>query len=215
MKFKNIFFDLDGTLTDPFEGISNSVNYALGKMNLPLADINTLRRFIGPPLSDSFMSLGLTLTQAKQAIGYYREYYSEKGIFENIPYAGIGNLLQKLKENGFNCIVATSKPRNFAVGVLEHFELAKYFDVVAGPELSQLHSEKKDIISEAVFCLGITETHDCLMVGDRIFDVNGAHLCNISAAGVLWGYGTRDELVGACAEYIVEDIPELEKLLLG
>ena len=215
MKFKNVIFDLDGTLTDPYVGIANSVNYALGKMKMPCADEKTLRSFIGPPLSDSFLSLGLTLSEAKQAIDFYREYYSEKGIFENIPYPGIDTLLQKLCGGGITCLVATSKPENFAVKVLEHFGIYKNFSVVCGPDISQLHSEKSDIIAEALNRLNIKDTQNCLMVGDRIFDVEGAHCRGVRAAGVLWGYGTKEELENAGADFIINNISELERLLIG
>ncbi len=214
MKFKNVIFDLDGTLTDPYAGIANSVNYALGKMKMPYADEKTLKSFIGPPLSDSFLSLGLTLPEAKKAIDFYREYYSEKGIYENIPYPGIDALLQKLCGGGITCLVATSKPENFAVKVLEHFGIYKYFSVVCGPDISQLHSEKSDIIAEALNRLNIKDTQNCLMVGDRLFDVEGAHSRGVRAAGVLWGYGTKDELENAGADFTVKDVADLEALLV-
>lgn len=215
MKFKNILFDLDGTLTDPFEGITNAVSYALGKMSLPIPPKQTLRRFIGPPLVVSFSSFcGLDEENAQLAVRYYREYYSEKGVLENTLFDGVPELIGRLKEAGCRVMLATSKPESFACRILEHFDLMKYFDFVSAPTLSDLHSEKKDIIGRAIerYDLG-KEKDSCLMIGDRYFDIEGAHLCGIKAVGVLWGYGGRKEFEEYHAEFVAESVENLEKLI--
>lgn len=216
MKYKYALFDLDGTLTDPYEGITNSVRHALYKLGRPIPGDEVLKSFIGPPLYDSFSKLGCDENEAARAIEMYREYFSTFGIYENCPYDGIKNLLSGLKSKGIHCLIATSKPEVFAKRILNHFNLQEYFEAVSGPELNQPHFEKKDSILKALAAVNVPaeEYINCIMIGDRNYDVIGAHECGICAVGVLWGYGSKEELKESGADYIAKDIKKLGKILL-
>lgn len=210
-----ILFDLDGTLTDPGIGITNSVSYALEKYGIQVSDRTELYKFIGPPLSESFeVFYGFSPEQAKQAVEYYREYYRDKGIFENLVYDGMEELLKKLKNAGKTLLVATSKPEVFARQILEHFSLAGYFTYIAGSNLDGSRTKKSEVIEYALTSCGIEKKDTALMVGDREHDVIGAKQAGIDVTGVLFGYGSREELEAAEATYIAETVAELEKLLL-
>ncbi len=198
-----ILFDLDGTLTDPAEGITNSVAYALNKFGIEVADKTQLYKFIGPPLADSFMEYyGFSEEQAQEAIACYRRYFTEKGMFENIVYEGIEELLKSLKSREKRLCVATSKPEPFAKAILEHFNLAQYFECIAGATLDQSRVKKADVIAYALEKCGITDCSTAVMVGDREHDVFGAAAHFIDCIGVLYGYGDRAELESAGALYI-------------
>lgn len=215
MKYSEIFFDLDGTLTDPFEGITNSVRRALKYFDIEVKDRNELKCFIGPPLTESFMKYyGLSSVQADEAVVRYREYFSVKGLFENRVYDGIPELLRQLKDTGLRLSVATSKPAVFSERILEKFDLAKYFDFLSGSELDGTRVNKADVIEYAIENLGITDRSKILMIGDRLHDVNGAHECGVDAAGVLWGYGDRAEHEDCNADYIAATLEELKAIIL-
>lgn len=206
-------FDLDGTLSDPKEGITKSVAHALHKFNMEAASLDDLIPFIGPPLKDSFMEFyGMDEQQAELAIVYYREYFADKGIFENLPYDGITELLQTLCEQDITCIVATSKPEAFAKRILDHFQLTPYFKDVCGATMDSSRSKKGDVIAYAL------QKHEILpaqavMVGDRKHDILGAKEHEVQSIGVLYGYGSMEELRAAKADYIVKDPQELLALL--
>ncbi len=215
--FHTILFDLDGTLTDPGEGITNSVAYALKHYGITVEDRKKLYPFIGPPLPESFMRyFGMSEETALEAVEIYREYFSTKGLLENRPYDGIEDLLKKLKDAGKRLIVATSKPEEFSVRILEHFGLAKYFDLICG---ALMHPPKgygkADVIQDALTRCNITDLDSTIMVGDRLHDVEGAHKIGLPAIGVLYGYGDRQELETAGADYIAENISTLSELLLN
>ena len=217
-----LFFDLDGTLTDPFEGIANSIEYALGRMGKPLPERDFLRRFIGPPLIPSFRDfLGMTEAEAEAALGYYREYFSTRGLFENEPYPGIAEVLDALKRAGYVTAVATSKPEPFSVRILEHFGLAGYFDEICGASLDQSRVSKADVIRALTGRLaerdGISPDEICreaVMIGDRRHDAEGAALCGIPAVGVLWGYGSEEELRTAGCRTILRTPDEIRSAFL-
>ncbi len=212
--FDIILFDLDGTLTDPGEGITNSVAYALNKYGIINTDRTELYSFIGPPLYASFMKYyGFTEEQAHKAVDYYREYYTDKGIFENKLYVGIDNCLKSLYTSGKKLLVATSKPQIFAEKILSHFGIDKYFHIVAGATLDGSLIEKSDIIDHAFKSSGLSKT-SALMIGDRSFDILGAKAQGIASAGVLWGYGDIDELENAGADIIFKRVEDIEKFLL-
>lgn len=201
--YQYILFDLDGTLTDPGIGITNSVAYALEKYNISVEDRTELYKFIGPPLQDSFMEFyGFSEMESKRAVEYYREYFRDKGIFENEVYEGIPELLQTLKGLGKQVILATSKPEEFARQILEHFDLIQYFDFVAGATMDGLRSEKSDIIQYALEQCMIKDTSKVIMVGDRKHDIIGAAKNKLPAIGVLFGYGSEEELRNAGAKYL-------------
>ena len=199
---QSLFFDLDGTLTDPFEGIANSIEHALRRMDKPLPERDLLRTFIGPPLIPSFRAyLGMTEEEAEAALAYYREYFSVRGLFENTPYPWIADMLGRLREAGYVLSVATSKPEPFSVRILEHFGLAAYFDEIGGASLDQSRVTKGDVIRALGGRLaakrGVTPEEvfrEAAMIGDRMHDAAGAAECGIPAYGVLWGYGSREEL---------------------
>ena len=213
-RYSTVLFDLDGTLTDSAPGIINSVMHAAGKLGLD-ADPAELRSFVGPPLSESFMRhFGLSAEEADQAIVYYREYFSVTGLFENQVYDGVLPLLRELKAAGRTVILATSKPEVFAKRILEHFCLAEYFDFICGATLDSSRSEKADVIRYALASCSITELSDVIMVGDRLHDVIGARECGIDCIGVLYGYGSHEELATAGAAHIVSTADELLELLM-
>ena len=213
--YKYIFFDLDGTLTDPKEGIVNSFLYALDKMNIKVSEKTKLQEFIGPPLTDTFSQYyHLNEADTDKAVKFYREYFSVKGLFENIVYNGIKDVLKCLKERGKTLVIATSKPEKFTIEILKHFDLYEYFTFVSGATLDHKRSEKKDIISHAINSLSLTNLDEIIMVGDRKHDVLGAKANNIKSIGVLYGYGSKEELENAKADYIVKNPKELVKLLL-
>lgn len=212
--YSTILFDLDGTLTDPGCGITNSVAYALKKWNIEVADKTELYKFIGPPLQESFEKYyHFSEEQAKQAVEYYREYFRDKGIFENEIYEGIEKLLCEIKNSGRKIILATSKPQEFAVKILEHFEIDKYFDFAAGATLDGTRSQKADVISYALEQCKIRDYKEVIMIGDRKHDIIGAKQVGIDAVGVLYGYGDYNELHNAGALYIVEKPEDIFQLL--
>jgi phosphoglycolate phosphatase len=212
--YNPILFDLDGTLTDPKLGITRSVAYALRHFGIEVADCDSLVNFIGPPLRDSFRQFyGFSDEQAETAVAKYREYFSETGIFENTPYDGMPELLQKLKGAGRTLAIATSKPWVYAEKIAERFGFAEYFDFIAGAELDGARSEKSELISYALERLGVSDKRGAVMIGDREFDMRGAAQLGIDGIGILWGYGTRDELLAAGATRVTGSFAELETLL--
>ncbi len=215
MNYKHILFDLDGTLTDPEIGITNSVMYALKKYGIVVNDRSELHKFIGPPLWDSFEKYyGFSKEEAKTAVEFYREYYRDKGIFENFVYDGFNTLLNLLKDNGKNLIVATSKPEVFAKQILEYFDLAKYFTYIAGSNLDGTRVKKAEVISYALESCNITNLSEVIMIGDREHDILGAKKVGIASIGVLFGYGDKKELEQAGADLIVNTVEEIGKILL-
>ncbi|MBP5606559.1 MAG: HAD family hydrolase [Ruminiclostridium sp.] len=203
--YRNILFDLDGTLTDPGVGITNSVIYSLRKFGIEVDDRRSLYRFIGPPLRESFMRFyGFSEEQAELAVTYYREYFRKDGMFENELYGDIPELLSRLKESGRTLIVATSKPEEFAVEILRHFGIYDRFDLVAGATMDSRRNEKADIIAYALESRGISDKASAVMIGDREHDIFGAKKNGLDSVGVLFGYGTYDELRDAGADRIAE-----------
>jgi len=208
--WKTVLFDLDGTLTDSQLGITNSVSYALAHFGIH-AEPKDLIKFIGPPLSESLPEFyGFSPAQTAEAIEVFREYFTEKGWLENAPYPGIADLLRDLRDAGKQLMVATSKPEAQAVRVLKHFGLAEYFDLIRGAPIGNEDGAKKADVIRSV--LGYAEG-PAVMVGDRRHDVAGAHETGLPCIGVLYGYGGREELEKAGAEFIAEDLDGLRELL--
>ncbi len=211
--YNTVLFDLDGTLTDPGKGITNSVAYSLKKFGIEVEDKKELYKFIGPPLHDSFMKYyGFSEEEAETAIVYYREYFRDTGIFENEVYDGIENLLGIIKASGRKIILATSKPEEFAKRILVHFGLDKYFDFVAGATMDNSRSKKGDVIAYALKESGCT-AENAVMTGDRLHDIIGAKENGLASIGVLFGYGSRDELEDAGADYIAETVEDILKFI--
>lgn len=214
MDKKYLMFDLDGTLTDPQEGITNSVAYALEQYGIHVEDRTSLNKFIGPPLKDSFMEYyGFQEAQAEEAVWKYREYFNDDGIFENKVYPGISKMLRCLKEQGKMLIVATSKPTVYAKRILERFELSQYFADVQGSEMDGSRTKKEDVIRYALEQNKITEIDRAVMIGDREHDIIGAKNCGLDSIGVLFGYGSRAELEECGADRIVDSVEMLEHIL--
>ena len=206
-KYNTVIFDLDGTLTDPAIGITNSAAYALAKWGIEVSDRSELYKFIGPPLLDSFGNYyGFSREDSERAVEYFREYFSSKGMFENSVYEGIPAVLSELRARGKKLIVATSKAEVFAKQILEHFDLDGYFDFVSGATLDSSRVKKADVIEYALKSCGIDDIDDVIMVGDRDFDVIGASHFGMDSIGVTYGYGGREELSVAGATYIA-DLP--------
>lgn len=217
-RYTSILFDLDGTLTDPKEGICGSVQYALHAFGVEEPDLNKLTPFIGPPLMDSFMEFyHMTEEQAVLAVEKYRERFRVTGMYENEVYEGIPRMLAACKKKGLKLGIASSKPTVFVEKILEHFELHGYFDVIVGSELNGERSKKSEVIEEALKRLsgsGEIRTDQVLMVGDRKYDVEGAKAVGMDCIGVEYGYAKEGELAEAGAAYVVKTVAELETLLL-
>lgn len=212
---KYIFFDLDGTLTNPAEGITNSVAYALKYYGISVSDKTPLYKFIGPPLAQSFTDFyGFSPDKAKEAVEKYREYFADIGIFENMVYEYIPEVLEKLKNAGFSLAMATSKPEVFAKRIADKFELTKYFDFIGGSLLDNSRTDKGEVIEYVLSSLK-ADREKTIMVGDRSHDILGAKKCSVKSLGVLYGFGSLDELKNAGADYIAETPKELETLLLS
>ena len=216
--FNYIFFDLDGTLTDPAQGITNSFIHALKFYGMPIPSYQELCKLIGPPLPYSFeTTFGFPHKKAMEAVAKYREYFAVKGLFENKVYDGIPELLQALKKKGLHLMVATSKPEEYSVKILEHFELAQYFDFICGSNMDESRSKKDEVIAYALQCCGLGEGEkdQVLMIGDRFHDIEGAKKNKIQSCGVLFGYGSLKELKDAGADYIAADIQEIESIIFS
>lgn len=216
INYEYILLDLDGTVTDPANGITNSVMYALKKYGIEVSDRSELYKFIGPPLWESFEKYyGFSKEEAKKAVECYREYYKDKGIYENLVNEGFEGLLKLLKANGKTLIVATSKPEVFAKQILEYFDIAKYFTFIAGGNLDGTRVKKEEVIFYALESCNILEKSKVIMIGDREHDIIGAKKNSIHSMGVLFGYGDREELENAGADYIVETVSDIGRILIA
>lgn len=210
-----ILMDLDGTLTNPKQGITKSVQYALKAMNIIIEDLDTLTKHIGPPLKDGFIEYyGFTGEEADMAVDKYREYYNEFGKYANEAYEGIGELLSKLRSAGKTIIVATSKPEPLARWIMEYFKLDSYFKDICGATYDDIRSKKEEVIRYALDKNGITNFSKVVMVGDRKYDIEGAKAAGVSSIGVLYGFGSRDELELAGADKIAETVEELYDVVM-
>lgn len=213
-KYSYIFFDLDGTLTDPFEWITCSVARVLLHFGIKVTDQNELGRFIGPPLRDSFVRFyNIPVDRVEEAVSVYREYFSVKGLFENTVYEGIRELLCALYEKDVKIVLATSKPEVYARRITEYFGLDKYFYKQCGATLDGTRDTKGQVIAYALTECDV-QADEVLMVGDRSHDILGARECGVDAVGVLWGYGTREELESAGAISVYSSVAEFTDAIL-
>ena len=213
-KISNILFDLDGSLTDPKEGIVNSILYAIKKLGIKEDSVLELDSFIGPPLRESFINrYGLSDKLADEAMTFYREYFAEKGMFENVVYLGVTDLLENLLQMNCKLFVATSKPTIYSIEILKHFNLAKYFVEIIGSNLDNSRTDKTEIIAY-VLASHKLEAGNCIMIGDRKHDIIGAKNNSMKSIAVTYGYGSMDEIVAAHPDYIVNDCIELGALFL-
>lgn len=211
-----LFFDLDGTLTDSMLGITRAVQYALKHYGITVEDLKELQPFVGPPLHESFQEyFHFSEKDSHEAVFVFREYYNAKGWMENRPYDGIEEMLKMLLDAGKTMIVATSKPESMAKQVLTHFHLADYFQFIGGASSDSLRVNKDDVIRYVMESCKLTEADwpSIVMVGDRRHDILGAHKAGLEAVGVLYGYGSREELSLAGADWIAGTVKELGALL--
>ena len=197
----NIFFDLDGTLTDPKPGITGSIQYALQKLELPVPSQDELTWCIGPPLRASFVTLLGGETLADRAVALYRERFADTGLYENSVYPDIEHILAALRATPRHLFVATSKPRVFAERIIDHFGLSSYFEQIFGSELDGTRVNKGDLLAYAIEATGV-DPSQALMIGDRSHDIVGAKSNGIRGVGVLYGYGSEDELIAAGASHL-------------
>ena len=218
MDFKKrnvLLFDLDGTLTDPKEGITTCVQVALERCGVTVVDRDALCPFIGPPLKEAFMRFyGFDSEKADEAVKAYRERFAAVGKFENKVYDGMEGFLQNLCSRGKKLMVATSKPEIFAKEILDHFGLSRYFSFIGGALLDDSRVLKEDVISYVLQENGVSP-QEAVMIGDREHDVIGAHKNGIPCIGVLYGYGSREELLHAEAEAVAKSLKELQNFLIN
>ncbi|MCQ6357781.1 MULTISPECIES: HAD family hydrolase [Bacillus] len=213
--YTTFLFDLDGTLTDPKEGIINSVLYALEKIGIEEVNISELDSFIGPPIQQSFVDrYNMNEIEVERAVFYFREYLKQSGLLENKVYDGIGALLQELKDAGNRLFVATSKPTVFAKQVIEHFQLTSFFEEIVGSNLDGTRIKKEEIIAHILQTNEELQKEEMVMIGDRKHDVIGANSNGIASIGVLYGYGNENELSDAGASHIVKDVEELQSFCI-
>lgn len=220
--FQYCLFDLDGTLTDPKEGITRSVQHALKYFGIEEPDLDRLEPFIGPPLKDSFMEFyGLSEEQALKAVEVYRERFAPVGVLENEIIPGTGQMLAHAREKGIHLAVASSKPLVFVRQILRHFQIEDYFEVVVGSELDGTRGSKEEVVEEALRQLGILEMDPadkkslCAMIGDRKFDIQGAIAHGLTGIGVSFGYAGEGELSAAGADMVADTMEQLERIFLG
>ena len=211
MSKKAILFDLDGTLTDSGEGIINCAILALEHFGLPVPSRKELGVFVGPPLNKSFMEFGVKEDQVEEAIRVFRSRYLTKGKFENFPYTGIPEMLAKLQALGHDLYVATSKPEDTALEIMDHFDLSKYFTRICGATMDEARNSKEKVIAYLLDTCGRGE--NIVMVGDTVYDVVGAKAHNIPTIGVAWGYGNVADMEQAGALAIAQDVGQLFDLL--
>lgn len=221
MRKKYILLDLDGTLTDSSEGITKSVQYALEKMGITENDMAVLKRYIGPPLNESFTRFhGLSDEDPLKAVAYYRERYADTGLYENKLFDGIKEFLAGLKKEGYIVALATCKPEIYVPTILKHFDIEQYFDVAVGSELEGGKRRHKDdvieeVISQIIKLKDIPATDiydvkaDAIMIGDRKDDVLGAKDAGIESIGLRYGFAEADELENAGADYILENVEDI------
>jgi phosphoglycolate phosphatase len=206
---KYILFDLDGTLTDSYEGVIKSIKYALSHFGIAEENPDTLRSFIGPSLHDTFAGYDI---EVEKAVELYRERFEKGGLFENALYEGIAELLEALKAKGYVLAIASSKAEVYVKQIAERFDIAQYFAFMGGAEFDGSRSSKEGVMRHVISVLGVCPADDVYMVGDRKYDIYGAKQLGIQSVGVLYGYGDRVELENAGADYIVDDVSSLKAL---
>ena len=213
MSWRHVFFDLDGTITDSAPGITNSIIYARKKWGLEPGTNADYYKFIGPPMPQSYEEFwGFSHEDAVRFLADYREYFSEIGLFENAVYPGMKELLGELAAAGKHLYIATTKPTGFSERIAERFGFAEYFDMISGSDFDRTNT-KYSVIEAARARFGV-DMADAVMVGDKSHDAEGAHGHGIPCIGVTWGFGGRDELEAAGADFIVDTPAELRRLLL-
>lgn len=218
MKYTTALFDLDGTITDSCPGILTSIRYALKKQGLDEPPEEVLRSFIGPPLKQQFQTVfNLSDEEGDSMVAAYREYYGEKGIFENSVYCGVAEALKSLRDAGVKVLMATSKPEKYARRIADYFGFDKYFDFIGGACMDGSRTVKHEVIQYVLdmCCISGEEKEHAVMIGDRRHDIEGAKLCGLHSIGVLYGYGSREELEKAGAQEIAQTPADVVRLITG
>lgn len=214
-KYDVILFDLDGTLTNPEHGLIESYYYGLSKMGVKNLDKAELKRFIGPPLFDEWQIVyGFTPEESHRAVNLFREYFSVFGWWDNVVYPGIERVLSVLKNSGKRLALATSKPEVFARKILKHFSLDKYFDFIGAATLDTTRDKKWQVIEYTLLSLGVKDKSGVILVGDRMYDAEGARICGIDSLGVLYGQGTYEEITSAGFTHIVNTVDDILSALI-
>lgn len=215
-KYEYIFFDLDGTLTDPGDGLISGFAYALKKTGVDYGDRSSLSRFIGPPLRDEFIKVyGFSTDEANECVRLFREYFSVYGWWDNKMYDGVPEMLSSLKSKGKSIVLATSKPKVFAEKILRLFNIDVYFDFIGAATLDHTRVEKTQVLMHSIESIGASNALDkCILIGDRMFDAKGAQECGIDSMGVLYGYGSYDEIYSSGFNYIAANIKDITEILL-
>jgi len=215
MSFQHILFDLDGTLTESEEGIRNGFLFALQRMGIQDPDPAVLKKMIGPPLHYSFPTFfGFSEQETEEAVRLFRLYYEDRGALENRLYPGISELLKELVDAGRRCYIVTTKVAHQAVRVAEHFGIRPYLTDLIGSRPDSAEGRKSLLIKELLERNGIRDLSQVLMVGDRLYDIEGARDAGVASAGVLYGYGSRQELEEAGADFFCEDAESISRLVL-
>ena len=210
MQYKTILFDMDGTVTDSAPGIVNSIMYALEKFHITVEDRSLLYKFVGPPIKDSLKKYyNFPDEDCTRAVTYFREYFVKKGMYENEVYDGMEQVLERIKNSGRRTILATSKPEEHAIQIAKYFRIDQYFDFIAGATMDSSRIKKADVITYALESCGIDDLSSAVMVGDREYDIFGAKETGLDSIGVLYGYGGREELERAGADYIAESVGDI------
>ena len=211
MHYQNVLFDLDGTLTDPREGITRSIQYGLSKMGIDEPDVRTLEHFIGPPLLQAFMATyGFDEAKAWEAMGYYRERFAVTGLYENHVFEGVTPLLEELVSQGRQLFIATSKPQVYAREIARHFDFARHFKVIYGSELDGTRTHKVELIRHLMSEQGL-DPAQTLMIGDRKHDLIGARDNGLDAAAVGYGFGSFEELSAFAPTYHFQTLAQLHQ----
>lgn len=211
-----VLFDLDGTITDSAPGIMNSIRYALNNYGMEIPPESILRTFIGPPLKEQFQKVfGVSDRDSAGMVSSYREYYSDRGIYENEVYAGIMEMLSELKTENIKILMATAKPEIYARRIAEYFGFSEYFDFIGGACMDGRRTDKYEVIEYVLHSCDIKDRCRVIMAGDRSHDMIGAKKAGVTGIGVLYGYGTREELKKAGASYLAETPEKLKKIILS
>ncbi len=215
-KYKYLFWDLDGTIINSFEGITRSFAYALEHYGIHVEDMTELMPVLGPPLRDSFMDMyGFSEQKATEAVAKYRERYVTRFLAESALYPDIDKTIQKLCDSGYQNILATAKPEGFARSLLEYYKLDGYFSFITGASMDKSRDSKIKILEYIISKLNIQNTSDIVMIGDRKYDLCGAHSFGIDGIGVLYGFGSREELEQCPHVYLAKDAIDLYNYIVG
>ena len=213
-KYDIIAFDLDGTLSDPSHGLIASFVYALKKLGINYGTPEHLKRFIGPPIYEAWQEeFGFTPEESANALLIFREYYQVYGWWDNVLYPGVPEMLKELKEAGKTIVLATSKPEIFAKKILNLYDIAKYFDFIGGAATDKVRDRKHEVLEYSLNAVNADRTR-AILVGDRIYDAEGARVCGIDSMGVLYGHGSREEISSAPFKFVAENVEDINKILL-